>query len=318
MRLIRCLIAFAWGAILAPSVSAADPAPAGWKLIWSDEFDGDAIDPAKWDFDIGNGFYNYGSNTWISGWGNNELQYYTSEPANAHVAGGELHIRALKESLHGCGYTSAKLRTRKRDGSQLFDRTYGRYEFRAKLPTGQGVWPALWMLPQDEQYGGWAASGEIDVLEARGQKPTEVLGTIHYGTSWPGNTESSVTYPLPNGGRIDEWHVYAVEWDPGAIRWFVDGTKFAEQTFWWSSSRIADGKGVPPMKEGDLNPWPAPFDQPFHIVMNLAVGGRFLGNPDATTPFPAEMLVDYVRVYERLEAYGPPPPRGAGKLPFGS
>ena len=137
------------------------PAPAGWKLTWSDEFDGKDINKTKWDFDTGNGFYNYDANQWISGWGNDELQYYTREPDNAFVKDGMLHIRALKESLHGCGYTSAKLKTRKKDGSPLFSQTYGRFEFRAKLPTGKGVWPALWMLPQGEKYGGWAASGAV-------------------------------------------------------------------------------------------------------------------------------------------------------------
>lgn len=296
--------------------SAEDAAPPGWKLVWSDEFNGDAIDRTKWDFDLGNGFYNYGSQQWIQGWGNDELQYYTSEPRNVAVAQGRLRIRALKESLHGCGYTSARLRTRQRDGSALFAKQYGRFEFRAQLPTGQGIWPALWMLPQDEAYGGWAASGEIDILEARGQQPTEVLGTIHYGSIWPGNAESSQTYTLSDGGRIDQFHVYALEWEPGVMRWFVDGRQFAKQTSWWSSSRVEGGRGVTPQREADLNPWPAPFDRPFNVVMNLAVGGRFLGNPDATTPFPAEMLVDYVRVYDRTAGYGTTTPRGPGELPF--
>src|SRR4051794_4973763 len=192
---------------LAPALRAEPPAR-DWKLVWSDEFDGPAIDRAKWDFDLGNGFYNYDANMWIGGWGNNELQYYTREPENALIKDGVLHIRAVKESRDGFGYTSARLRSRKRDGSPLFAKLYGRFEFRAKLPTGKGVWPALWMLPQEEKYGGWPSSGEIDILEARGQKPTEVLGTLHFGSRWPANTEASKTYTLPNGGRIDEWHVY--------------------------------------------------------------------------------------------------------------
>src|SRR5262245_43451346 len=146
------------------TVEAADPPPAGWKLVWSDEFEGKDIDRAKWDFDTGNGFYDYDANQWIRGWGNDELQYYTREPDNAFVKDGLLHIRALKESLHGCGYTSARLKTRKKDGGALFNQKYGRFEFRAKLPTGKGVWPALWMLPQEEKYGAWASSGEIDVM----------------------------------------------------------------------------------------------------------------------------------------------------------
>lgn len=296
--------------------AAAQPAPEGWKLTWSDEFEGKEIDRAKWDYDIGNGFYNYDANQWINGWGNEELQYYTKEPENAFVKDGALHIRAIKESLHNCGYTSARLKTRKRDGTSLFSQTYGRFEFRAKLPTGRGVWPALWMLPQTEKYGPWPASGEIDVLEARGQEPTKVLGTLHFGAKWPANTEISHTHTLPEKGTIADFHVYAVEWEPGEIRWLVDGKQFASQSFWWSSSKTEGAKGANPKGEADLNAWPAPFDQPFYVVMNVAVGGKFLGKPDKTTAFPATMVVDYVRVYEKVGGYGKPKPRAAGKLPF--
>src|ERR1043166_2896634 len=187
---------------------AAEPAPGEWKLVWSDEFDGKEIDRTKWDFDIGNGFYNYEANMWINGWGNNELQYYTREPENAFVKDGKLHIRAIKESYNGCGYTSARLKTRKRDGTPLFNKKYGKFEFRAKLPTGKGVWPGLWMLPQDEKYGGWAASGEIEVMEARGQEPGKVLGTLHYGSRWPANAHSGKDYLFPDKGTIADFHVY--------------------------------------------------------------------------------------------------------------
>jgi beta-glucanase (GH16 family) len=295
----------------------AEPPPNGWKQVWADEFLGKEIDRAKWDFDIGNGFFDYDANRWVNGWGNDELQYYTREPENAFVKNGMLHIRALKESLHGCGFSSARLKTRKRDGSPLFNQTYGRFEFRAKLPTGKGVWPALWMLPQDDKYGGWASSGEIDVMEARGQEPYKVLGTLHFGNRWPANTHVSKEYVLPRGGTIADFHVYALEWEPGVMRWSVDGREFASQSFWWSSSRLEKGRGLNPAKETDLNPWPAPFEQPFYLVMNVAVGGRFLGNPDRTTTFPVEMLVDYVRVYEKTGGFGKPRPRGEGALPFG-
>jgi beta-glucanase (GH16 family) len=273
-----------------------DPPPRGWKLVWADEFDGKEIDRAKWDFDIGNGFFDYDANQWIKGWGNDELQYYTREPDNAFVKDGHLHIRAVKESVHGCGFSSARLKSRKRDSSTLFNQTYGRFEFRAKLPTGKGVWPALWMLPQGDKYGAWASSGEIDVMEARGQEPSKVLGTLHFGNRWPSNTHVSKEYVFPRGGTIADFHIYALEWEPGEMRWSVDGREFASQSFWWSASRVEKGKGLSPMKEADLNPWPAPFDQPFYLVMNVAVGGRFLGNPDRTTTFPVEMLIDYVRV----------------------
>jgi beta-glucanase (GH16 family) len=308
--------AFVAFACATPESSPQAPAADGWKLTWSDEFDGKEIDRTKWDFDLGNGFFNYDSNTWISGWGNNELQYYTREPENAWVADGLLHIKAIKESYNGCGYTSAKLKTRKRDGSPLFNQTYGKFEFRAKLPTGQGVWPALWMLPQDEKYGGWAASGEIDVMEARGKEPGKVLGTLHYGASWPGNVNTGKDYVFPAGTSIADFHVYSLEWEPGEMRWAVDGKVYSTQSFWWSSSKTSGDKGVKPAKEADLNAWPAPFDRPFYIIVNLAVGGGFVGKPDKTTRFPVEMLVDYVRAYEKVGGYGAVKPRGPGKLPL--
>ena len=295
---------------------AAEPPAPEWKLVWGDEFDGKQIDRTKWDFDTGNGFYNYDAEQWIGGWGNGELQYYTRRPDNAFVKDGVLHIRAVKESYQGCGYTSARLKTRKRDGSSLFAKKYGKFEFRAKLPTGKGVWPALWMLPQDEKYGGWAASGEIDVMEAKGQEPNKVAGTLHFGGKWPANTSVSKEYALPNGGTIADFHTYAIEWEPGEIRWYVDGRLYSTQAFWWSSGRTEGGKGARPAREADLNPWPAPFDQRYYIVMNVAVGGNFVGKPDKTTRFPAEMLVDYVRVYDKVGGYGKPRPRGEGKLPF--
>lgn len=309
------LAAIAW---MAPQQvgQSAEPAEAEWKLTWSDEFDGAEIDKAKWDYDIGNGFFNYDANVWIGGWGNDELQYYTREADNAFVSRGMLHIRAVKESLHGCGYSSARLKTRAKDGGPLFNQKYGRFEFRAKLPTGKGVWPALWMLPQDEKYGPWASSGEIDVLEARGQEPNKVLGTLHFGSRWPANAHAGGEHILPNQGTIADFHVYALEWAPGEIRWQVDGHEYATQSFWWSSSKGEGGPGLQPADESDLNPWPAPFDQPFFLVMNVAVGGKFVGVPDKTTVFPAEMVVDYVRAYEKVGGYGKTKPRGKGKLPF--
>ncbi len=295
---------------------AAGPKADEWKLTWSDEFDGKEIDRTKWDFDLGNGFFNYDANTWISGWGNGELQYYTREPENAFVKDGMLHIRAVKESYNGCGYTSAKLKTRKRDGSPLFNQKYGKFEFRAKLPTGKGVWPALWMLPQGDKYGGWPLSGEVDVMEAKGQEPNKVLGTLHFGSSWPANAHLSKDYVLPRDGTIADFHIHSVEWEPGEIRWYLDGQLYSTQSFWWSSRKKDGEKVANPDNEADLNPWPAPFDQPFYLIMNVAVGGQFLGNPDKTTVFPAEMLVDYVRVYEKIGGYGQTKPRGKGKLPF--
>ena len=297
-------------------VRAGEPAAADWKLVWSDEFDGTEIDKTKWDFDRGTGTYSPDGKQWLPGFGNNELEFYTPRAENAFVKDGMLHIRAIKEDYKGAAYTSAKMKTRKNDRSPLFNKLYGRFEMRAKLPLGKGIWPAFWLLPQDEKFGGWAASGEIDILEARGQKPTEVLGTLHYGGSWPVNTHTGKDYTLPDNGTIADFHVYAVEWEPGEIRWLVDGKLYQTQNFWWSCSDKDGPKGVNPVNEAELNPWPAPFDHPYYIILNLAVGGQFLGNPDKTTPFPAEMVVDYVRVYEKVGGYKPVPPRGDGMLPF--
>jgi beta-glucanase (GH16 family) len=298
------------------SHQAAEPAGDEWKLVWSDEFDGTDVDPTKWDFDLGNGPTDANGNVYLKGWGNDELEYYTREPENVFVKEGMLHVRALKKSHQGSEYTSARLKTRKRDGGPLFNKTYGKFEFRAKLPTGKGIWPALWMMPQSDKYGGWAASGEIDVMEARGQEPNKVLGTLHFGSSWPANAHSERNYVLPDAGTIADFHLYTLEWEPGEMRWLVDGKPYATQSFWWSSSKREQGRGAAPAGEGDINPWPAPFDQPFHIIMNVAVGGKFLGNPDATTAFPVDMVVDYVRVYDKTAGYGKTKPRGEGNLPF--
>ncbi len=169
----------------------------GWTLVWSDEFEGDAVDRSKWDFDLGNGFYDYKNHAWVAGWGNEELQYYTHEPENVVVRDSCLFIRAVKAPLHGCGYTSARLKTKARDGSVLFAKQYGRIEFRARVPWGKGLWPALWMLPVEDKYGGWAASGEIDLMEIVGEKPEEVLNSIHFGSTFPRRSLITTTHALP-------------------------------------------------------------------------------------------------------------------------
>ncbi len=287
-----------------------------WQLVWADEFEGNAVDPSKWDFDIGNGFFDYKTHQWIPGWGNEELQYYTREPGNVSVANSLLTIRAIKQSLHGCGYTSARLKTRQQDGTALFAQAYGRFEFRAKVPWGKGLWPALWLLPQDDHYGSWAASGEIDVLEIVGDRPHEVLSSTHFGSGFPARSLVTHVHPLPGGSTVADWHVYAVEWEPGVIRWRVDGVLTATQTFWWSCSATQDGAGIEARSPADINPWPAPFDQPFYLLMNVAVGGNFPGLPTPETQFPAELVVDYVRVYHRVGGYSAAPARGPGTLPF--
>ncbi len=312
-------VALLIGAYVGPISAFAFGPPAGpeWKLAWSDEFDGAQIDRAKWDFAIGNGFYNVDAKAWVPGWGNNELEYYTDEAENAFVREGMLHIRAIKKPYKDFAYTSARLTTAKKDRGALFSKTYGRFEFRAKLPVGKGIWPALWMLPQTEAYGPWPCSGEIDVMEARGHEPNKVVGTTHFGTRWPAYAHASKDYVLPNGGSIADFHVYAIEWEPGEIRWYVDGRISATQSSWWSRSRTDGAKGQGGGGEDKLNAWPAPFDQPFYLVMNVAVGGNFLGNPDETTRFPVEMVVDYVRVFDKVGGYGKVKPRGVGQEPSG-
>ena len=289
---------------------------ARWKLVWRDEFDGDQVDKSKWDFDIGNGFFDYRTHKWIEGWGNEELQYYTREPENVFVKDSLLTIRALKESQNGCGYSSARLKTRKRDGEALFSKLYGKVAIKAKVPHGKGLWPALWMLPQDDKYGGWAASGEIDLMEIVGEKPHEVLSSIHFGSVYPERSLVTHVHALPNGSTVADWHVYSVEWEPGEIRFLVDDIQTHTLSFWWSCSTTKDGVGVVPKRPADINAWPAPFDQPFYLVMNVAVGGNFPGVPNAQTRFPADLVVDYVRVFDKVGGYGEVKPRGKGALPF--
>ena len=275
----RCLspsrVVLAAAVALGLQASSARAAAADYPyLSWRDEFDGTAVETARWSYDLGTGSQ-YG----LTGWGNNELQFYTNRPQNATVSGGMLQITARSESFGGRPYTSARLKTQGK-----FSQAGGRFEIRAALPTGQGIWPAIWMLPASDTYGGWAASGEIDIMEARGQQPDRVAGTIHFGGPWPNNVQSSATRILPAGQTISQFHTYALEWDTTgspAIRWYVDGTLYATRTSWWSTGGA----------------YPAPFDKPFFMLLNVAVGGNYVGSPDATTPFPATMQVDYVRAY---------------------
>jgi beta-glucanase (GH16 family) len=172
------------------------------------------------------------------------------------------------------------------------------------------------MLPQHDRHGGWAASGEIDLMEIVGDKPHEVLNSIHFGSVYPKRELITTVYPLPGGSTVAEWHDYAVEWWPGELRFFVDGVQTCTYDHWWSCGKLKDGLGVVPRKITDLNPWPAPFDQPFYLVMNVAVGGNFPGVPNAETVFPAELAVDYVRVYEKTGGYGEVKPIGKGAFPW--
>jgi beta-glucanase (GH16 family) len=245
--------------------------------VWCDPFDGPDIDPAKWAFEV-NG----------QGGGNNELQYYTDRPENARVEDGKLVIEALEETFTGedgtRDYTSARLRT-----FQLAQWTYGRIEVRARTPIGQGLWPAIWMLPTDWVYGGWAASGEVDIMELLGHDPGVSYGTLHYGGMWPDNASSGENaawgthgYTLSEGDFSQDFHVFALEWEADEFRWYIDGEHFQTQDSWYS----------------DAAAFPAPFDQDFHLILNVAVGGNWPGSPDASTQFPQRMEVDWVRVYQ--------------------
>lgn len=275
----------------------------GWVLVWSDEFDGGAIDPNRWSHE---------NNCW--GGGNGEQQCYNDSPEGSFVADGMLHIVARHESTSGPAvndddpaydptdtsvtlpYASARLRTR-----DLGDWRFGRVEVRARLPFGQGTWPAIWMLPTARVYGGWAASGEIDVMEAVNlgvQGENRVHGTLHYGSYWPNNVYSGTEYTLPGGANpADDFHDYAVEWERGEIRWYVDGHHFAtqRQDGWYTLYQDDTGQMV--VGEGA-----APFDESFHLILNLAVGGAWAANVNAggidASVFPQELTIDYVRVYE--------------------
>ncbi len=301
------------------AVSADSPPSdllAGWTLVWSDEFDGSELDRTRWAPEFSNGFHDPRANQWVPGWGNNEQQYYTEEPQNLSIEAGCLVIRAQREEYEGCAFTSARIRTRRAAGPPMFSQAYGRFECRARMTAGQGLWPAFWLLPSEEHYGGWAASGEIDVLEVVGGRPNEVLGSIHFGAAWPYRDHRTVIHTLPHGSSAESFHVYAVEWDPGVIRWFVDGKVYAEQRFWWSASGRGPKGGLAPTGPDDLNPWPAPFDRPFHLILNLAIGGGLPGAPDPSTPFPAEFVVDYVRVYERTGGALALAAPAAGAVPY--
>lgn len=243
----------------------------GMTLVWSDEFDGSQLNLEKWFVESGDGSQ-YG----IPGWGNNELQYY--EPGNLDVRDGTLRIAARRERSNGFAYTSSRISTRDR-----FAFRYGRIEARIRLPGGQGLWPAFWLLPQDPVYGGWAASGEIDIMEAvnlGAAGGNEVHGTLHYGGPSPDNTWTNGSYVVP-GSTTDEFHSYSLEWDEAEMRWYVDGVMYQVQNSWYTTA--AD--------------FPAPFDQPFYVLLNAAVGGNWPGAPDDNTAFPAVMEIDYVRVY---------------------
>ncbi len=234
-------------------------------LVWQDEFNGTSVDPAKWNVVIGDGCPS------LCGWGNNELQTY--QAANVVVSGGTLKITARKETVGGRNYTSGRLNTK-----DLYSSGYGRYEARMKLPNAKGMWPAFWMLSQTEPYGTWPKSGEIDVMEFVPVTSTkQTLGYIHYGDFWPNNKSTGKIYTMPIDLSTD-FHVWAVEWEANVIRWYIDGVLFSTKT------------------NTDISPSAWPFDHPFYMLLNMAVGGN-LGGAVTDAMLPATMEVDYVRVY---------------------
>jgi beta-glucanase (GH16 family) len=253
--------------------TTASANPPQWQLVWSDEFNGtngSLPDIANWTYDIGG-----------SGWGNQELESYTNRPVNVHVQDGNLMITALEENYAGsdgitCPYTSARIKTQ-----GLFSQAYGKFEARIKIPQGQGLWPAFWMLGTNFGQVPWPTSGEMDIMENIGREPSTIHGTVH-GPGYSGDQGITGSFTLPNGARFaDDFHVFALQWEPTVIRFYVDDTLY---------------KTVSPSDLPPDAPWV--FNHPFFIILNVAVGGDWPGNPDSTTVFPQTMLVDYVRVYK--------------------
>jgi beta-glucanase (GH16 family) len=235
------------------------------RLVMQDEFDkSGAPDPNLWGFEIGRG---------QNGWGNNELQFYTDRSKNVTVKDGMLVITAEKESFSGADYTSARLITKGK-----FEQAYGRFEARMKLPWGQGMWPAFWMLGADIDKTPWPAAGEIDIMEFRGQNPSTLIGTVH-GPGYSAGQSISKSYTLKNGRFDTDFHIFGVEWGPKYINFYFDNVLYNQIT-------PADVPGE----------WV--FDKPFYLLLNLAVGGGFVGSPNSETVFPQTLLVDYVRVYK--------------------
>ena len=243
------------------------------NLVLSDEFDTDnKINTDIWTFDIGTG---------SNGWGNNEEQFYTKRTENVSVQNGILIIKALKEDYSGSDYTSSKILTK-----GLKEQAYGRFEARIQLPTGQGMWPAFWLLGANCGDGTadtevWPNCGEIDIMEYRGQEPTVVHGSVH-GPGYAGGNAITKTYALENDRFDTGFHVFGIEWTPEYINYYVDDVLYNQIT-----RQQVEEKGT----------WV--FDQPFYIIINLAVGGNFIGAPNEETVFPQTMLIDYVRVYNK-------------------
>lgn len=258
-----------------PTPSATSPPatpPGGYQLVWQDEFNGAAISTRCWDY------------VWTPFNNPSELQAFGSSPKNSFVKDGSLNIVALKENVtvngRTFGYSSAELMTL---GKAAW--TYGRFEARIRIPKGAGMWPTFWMIPRDGFYGDWPNSGEIDIAEWIGIQPTHTYQSVH----GPGTDDTRLSVGAKDMG--DDFHVYALEWSPTGMTYFIDGAQTNEITTWKQPVGAA---------------FPAPFDQPFFIFLNLSIGGDWGGPPNAQTVFPATMLVDYVRVYQKTTTTGAP------------
>lgn len=249
-------------AVIVPTDGYSTPTSyAGYKLVWQDEFSGSTISN-DWTFEIGD-----------HGWGNNEWQYYTNGN-NAWLDNGNLIIEAREEQFQGADYTSSRMITMNNQSFQ-----YGRVDIRAVLPEGQGIWPALWMLGDNFQTIGWPACGEIDIMEVVGHEPSTVHGTVHWDNN--GHVEYGNSYTLTNGKKFsDEYHVFSIIWDDTSIKWFVNDIQYSEVS-------------ITPAHMSE-------FHAPFFFIFNIAVGGNWPGYPDGTTLFPQRMIVDYIRVFEKL------------------
>jgi beta-glucanase (GH16 family) len=266
--------AFVWVWAAAPRAN-----PDHYTLTWSDEFNGpddSTPDPKKWTYDLGGG-----------GWGNQELESYTNRRENARIDHGNLVITARREAFTGADGIAREYTSTRLNSQGLFTQAYGRFEARIKIPQGQGMWPAFWMLGEDFPTAGWPRCGEIDIMENVGKEPGTVHGSLHGPggqTGVSGATAHDLTkiFSLPGGQRYaDDFHVYALEWEPKAARFYSDSNLYATFT----PEDMSAGSWV--------------FDHPFFLILNLAIGGDWPGSPDETTTFPAEMRVDYVRVYNR-------------------
>ncbi len=237
----------------------------GLTLVWNEEFTS-PLSASNWNYEIGNG---------SGGWGNNELEYYTSSTKNSFVSNGNLIIEARKESIGGFNYSSARLTTQNK---KTF--TYGRVDIRAKLPQGKGIWPALWMLGSNITGVGWPASGEIDIMEYLGHETNKSHGTLHYGASTASHGSKGNSFTLGSGAFYEQFHVFSMEWKLDQIKLYVDNNLFLT------------------VNKADVGSSPYPFNAPFFFILNVAVGGNWPGSPDATTNFPQRMIVDYVRVFQ--------------------